>query len=285
MAIGISVAQAKLLLRLRNGESLLCRQFPSTLRDTLLSKGACRRETKGGGLGRLAANDAIFDTFVANILGITDLAAYANMPSDRTRTEVAAVALHSKALKANPLQGGWMLRAIGGGRIFVDGRLHENHPAGSCLFVQKRETAQVRIEAPILVGVENVDTFMRAESLFEVPLSAGIIMLRWGWGEHWKQWVREFAGGIVYLGDYDPKGVAIFHDEILPWCPDARYLIPENLGRLLAKGEPARFHKQESTVARLKTSRHPDVVRAMTAISEARKGLDQESLPDGTISL
>jgi len=283
--MNVTVSQAKTLLRLRSGEWMPRSALPSGLRAVLLEKGACLLESSATGRGRIKAVEQNFDRVVRDVLRVKDLSGLANLSSERTRTDVASVSAHSKTLRANPLRGGWMLRAIGHAEIQVGSLIQTNHPVGCSLFVQKKETSKVRVKGNCLLGVENADTFLRAELLFrEIPTSA-IIMLRWGWGEYWREWVGAFPGSVGYLGDYDPGGLSIFQDVVLSARPDARFLMPNNLPDLLKRGDHSRFHKQEFILKRLVASTHPDIASALSAIRSARKGLDQESLTNGTLAL
>lgn len=90
---------------------------------------------------------------------------------------------------------------------------------------------------------------------------------------------------VGYLGDYDPAGLAIFQEVVLSARPDARFLMPDNLPELLKSGDHSRFHKQESILKRLVSSTHPDITLALSAITAARKGLDQEAITNGTLAL
>ena len=283
--MNVTVSQAKTLLRLRSGEWIPRSVLPSGMRTLLLEKGACLLESSVTGRGRIKAIEQDFDRVVRDVLKVKDLSGLANLSSERTRTDVANVSSHSKTVRANPLQGGWLLRAIGHAKIEIGSSIQANHPVGSSLFVQKKETHKVRVEADCLLGVENADTFLRAELLFsEIPSSA-IIMLRWGWGDYWREWVETFPGTVGYLGDYDPAGLAIFQDVVLSAHPGARFLVPKNLPELLKGGDHSRFHKQESILKRLVSSTHPDIASTLSAITAARKGLDQEALTNGTLTL
>jgi hypothetical protein len=283
--MNITPGQARALLRLRGGEELPRSSIAPALRNLLLAKGACRLISSGSARGRLAANLPTFDRVIRDVLRITDLPTLANLPTQRSRTAVAAATAHSKTFRASPLTGGWLLRAVGQAEIRVGDTRHGPHPVGASLYVQAQVLEQVELRCEYWVGVENAETFLRAECLFACTPTNAVFMLRWGWGEYWRGWLGTFAGQVAYLGDYDPKGVAIFADELLPARPDARFLSPPDLPDQLKRGDYGRFHQQESVLPRLTRSSNSQVRTLAKAITQARKGLDQEALSDGVLGV
>ncbi len=279
----VSPSQARVLLKLQAGEPVPRSALPDWLRQVLLEKGACRREASASGRGRLIAVHEHFDRVVKQVLQIPNLAGFVKLSVESTRTEVAASSAHSKAVNVHPLQGGWMMRAIGQGSVRVGTATHQNHEPGTCVFIRRRETSQVEIEADVWVGVENVDTFFQAESLFRNTLKSAVIMLRWNWNESWRRFMRGHRAKVYYLGDYDPKGLAIFVDEILPSNCDARFLVPSDLDARLKAGASERFDCQQNVWGRIRTTDHPDVSKIASLLSKHRRGLDQEHLTSGSI--
>ena len=103
------------------------------------------------------------------------------------------------------------------------------------------------------------------------------LVLRWHWGNKWRQWLKNWEGQLLYFPDYDPAGMRIFITEILPQRPTAQLLIPQNLRQLLEQSENRDlFLKQEAYLPG--PIDHPAVGEVCQWIRQSRKVVEQEAL-------
>lgn len=182
--------------------------------------------------------------------GITDLAAFAALdPTTRTRADLARIVGDTKALAAHPLDGIFLRLTVAAN---LGGHLLNPTPEGCAHFVAASEISLFSPHAPVLIGVENAESFLKFERCSahfpDLDIRHAALIWRWNWGGKWQQWLQGLGGTFAWFPDYDPAGLAIFSHQILSCRPEARLLIPKGLDRLLEHGNRELFLRQEQVI-------------------------------------
>lgn len=275
----LTTQQASVMMRLDAGESVARSILSRTLLRALHTWNAVRLERSGpsyvvrGIPGRVAA-------FARHECGIRDLPGFVALdPETRTRADLARLAGDTKALSTSPLDG-IFLRLSGAAELH--GKPMNPTPEGCAHFIAVSELQHLSVPAPLWIGVENAEAFLRFESCrrhfpdFDFRHSA--VVWRWSWGSKWQAWLRERAGRLIWFPDYDPAGLLIFSSQILTCCPDVQLLIPNDLDELLENGSRELFLRQESMLDSLPA--HLEVRSVSNRMKRVRKASEQEALID-----
>ena len=275
----LSVAQAAKLVCLNAGEALPRSELPKGILSALQSGGVVQLEKSGpsylvrGIPGKLAQ-------FAAFHWGIRDLDRYAQAtPGTRSRSLMTAVAGDSKALPNGPLDG-IFLRSFN--NCFLDEPLGVS-PHGSATLIALSKLPKLRVIATTLVAVENAECLWNFEKLLKFfPALVGMqyaLVLRWHWGDSWRQWLKDWCGQLWYLPDYDPAGLRIFVSQVMPMDPRSQILIPDDFERLLVeRGDRELFLKQERFLQYVESAGHAPLLGLCSVLRKTRKALEQESL-------
>jgi len=272
----ISHTQASRLLDLQRGASLKRSEILKGLCEGLLTRGAIRLQRAGAGY-RIVADPAKFSSVLENHYSIRNLEAYVALGdgSDRSRAELTRTTGNSKALPVAPMRGIY-LGVLGEAEILIDGKSARPQP-GTALFVPAGLLNNLTIHPARILGIENVEAFLKSENLHLPIPSQAVTVLRWNWGEQWKTWVNKENPEVFYAGDYDWAGVSIYEREVIPVSPEAKFLVPDDLKERLKKGNAALFQAQEEKYRNYKpTSTQGAVI--YEAVKAARKALEQEAL-------
>jgi hypothetical protein len=274
----LSPAQAARLARLSLGESIPRSEIPKSLLQPLCEAHAVRLEKSGSSYvvrgipGKLAG-------VVERLWGVRDLKAFSlASPGKRNRAILTSIASDSKILPTSPLKG-IFIRCFGGCQL--RGQPLGATPSGSALLVTMSEIPDLRIEAQCLIGVEGVEgilKFEEAKGYFpELGEKSYALVLRWHWNTAWRDWLKSWNGQFFHFPDYDPAGLGVFVNEVLPYRPDARLLIPPELDALLGEhGSCDLYRKQEKLLP--VESKHLEVARLREILRRHRKGLEHEYL-------
>lgn len=274
----LTTTQAAKLARLAVGESMPKSQLSKTLLLPLRQANAVRFEKSGSSYvvrgipGKLAS-------FVEHHWGVRDLVRYAKAnPDNRSREILAEIADDSKALPTNPLDG-IFIRSFG--NCFLGDRSLGVTPQGSAVLISLSKLPLLRIQTKYLIGIENVECLWKFEKVQKYfPHLAGLeyaLILRWHWGDTWRQWLNGWVGQMFYFPDYDPAGLKIFATEVLPYRPDTRLLIPQNFEAMLDKrGERDLYLKQEKCLPL--STENADVAQLCRTLRRSRKAFEQEIL-------
>jgi hypothetical protein len=274
----LTPAQAAKLAVLSRGESLPKSDIPKRLLLPLRDAHAVRLE-KSGSSYVVRGIPGRFDCVVAQIWGIHDLDALATAnPENRNRAMLADVAGNSKALPTSPMNG-VLIRCLN--NCFLGDVSLGPTPSGSSLLVTMAALSKLRVETEYLISIEGVECFWKFEhALTHFPQLNGksyTLVLRWHWNAAWRDWMRTWKGHFFHFPDYDPAGLGVFVNEILPYRPDARLLIPRNLESTLGeRGRSDLYLKQEHLMP--VASNHVEVVHLCKILRQYRKGLEHEHL-------
>jgi len=274
----LSPAQAAKLSRLARGESVPKSQVPKVILLPLQEGGAVRLE-KSGSSYVVRGIPGKLPSFVEHHWGIRDLNQFAEaIPESRNRAMLTESAGDSKALPTSPLDGVF-IRSFGS--CYLQSQPLGITPPGSALLITTSELSHLRVETEYLVGVENVECLWKFEKVRKhFPLLDGVeftLILRWHWGAVWQQWLKSWKGKFLYFPDYDPSGLNIFVNEVLPHRGDASLLIPRDFDSILKnQGKRPLYLKQEKYLPLL--SKHVEVAQLCASLRNARKALEQEHL-------
>lgn len=272
----ISPAQATKLFELKRGASLKRSEIQKELRDDLSKRGAIRLQRAGSGY-RIYADPIKLSAVLSNHYGIRNLKEYIALreKSERTRAEVTQSTGNSKSLVVAPMRGIY-LGVLGDAEIFINGKPVKPH-TGTSLFIPERLLNALTIAPNRILGVENAEAFLSANMLNLKLPSQAVTVLRWYWSDKWKNWIKQNQPETFYAGDYDWAGVSIFENEVLAISPEAKFLIPENIGGKLRSGNNTLFQAQEEKYLNYKP-RSVDGQTIFDAVKAARKALEQEAL-------
>jgi hypothetical protein len=274
----LSCAQAANLVRLNAGESLPRSVMPKSVLVPLQGAGVVQSEKSGSSYVVRGVPGKLAD-FVAQHWGIRDLVRYSQAsPGNRTRASLSEIAGDSKALPSRPFDG-IFLRSFD--NCFLGKEPLHKTPAGTAALVTLSEISNLRVEAPYLIAVENAEClwhFERMKRFFpDLAKLQYALVLRWHWGEPWRNWLSTWRGQLLYIPDYDPAGLRIFYSEVRPQRPDVRLLVADGLEILLReRGDRVLFLKQERFLDSLDDD--PQVVPVVQLLRSARKALEQEAL-------
>lgn len=267
-----------MLVKLDAGESLPKSQLSKSLLAPLQHAGVVRLEKSGSSYvvrgipGKLAE-------LAAHRWGIRDLVRYAQTsPENRSRSLLLDVAGDSKALPNRPIDGVF-IRSFG--NCFIADKPLNSSPPGTAALITLREFPKLRVTAPYLVAVENAECLWQFEKAARhFPELTGLdyaVVLRWHWGEAWRQWLSHWKGQLLYIPDYDPAGLRIYVTEVLPHCSKARLLTPRYFESILADhGDRELYLKHEKYLPTL--IEHPELADICRVLKKTRKALEQESL-------
>jgi len=274
----LSFAQAANLVRLNAGESLPRSLLPKGILQPLQGAGVIQLEKSGSSYVVRGVPGKLAD-FVAQHWGIRDLVRYAEAsPDNRTRASLSEIAGDSKALPNRPFDG-IFIRSFD--NCFLGKERLNKTPAGTAALVTLSELPNLHIEAPNLIAVENAECLWQFERMTRFfPDLARLhyaLILRWHWGEPWRKWLSQWRGQLLYIPDYDPVGLRIFHSEVQPQRPDVRLLVPDGLETLIKdRGDRKLFLKQERFLNSLDGDHQ--VAPVVQLLRSARKALEQEAL-------
>jgi len=275
---GLSCAQAANLVRLDAGESLPRSLLPKGVLQPLQDAGVIQLEKSGSSYVVRGVPGKLAD-FVAQHWGIRDLSRYAEAsPDNRTRASLSEIAGDSKALPNRPFDG-IFLRSFD--NCFLGNEPLHKTPAGTAVLVTLSELPNLRVESPYLIAVENAECLWQFERMTRFfPCLAKFqyaLTLRWHWRELWRNWLSNWRGQLLYIPDYDPAGLRVFHSEVRPQRPDVRLLIPDGLESLIEdRGDHKLYLKQERFLDSLDGD--PQVSPIVQMLRSARKALEQEAL-------
>lgn len=274
----LSCAQAANLVRLNAGESLPRSSLPKGVLQPLQGAGVVQLEKSGSSYVVRGVPGKLVD-FVAQHWGIRDLIRYSQAsPDNRSRASLSEIAGDSKALPNRPFDG-IFIRSFQ--NCFVGNESLHKTPAGTAALVTLAELPNLRVEAPSLVAVENAEClwhFERMTRFFpDLAKMQYALVLRWHWGEPWRNWLSAWRGQLLYIPDYDPAGLRIFYSEVRPQRPDVRLLVPDGLETLIReRGDRKLFLKQERFLNSLDDD--PQVSPVVQLLRSSRKALEQEAL-------
>jgi hypothetical protein len=276
--VKLTCAQAANLVRLNAGESLPRSLIPKSVLLPLQDAGVVQLEKSGSSYVARGVPGRLAD-FVAQQWGIRDLLRYSlASPENRSRAALSEIAGNSKALPNRPFDG-IFIRSLDN-CFLAEESLHAT-PPGTAVLVTLAELPRLRIEAPHLIAVENAECLWHFERVTRFfPDLANLqyaLVLRWHWGEPWRNWLNTWRGQFLYFPDYDPAGLKIFESEVRPQRPDVRLLVPNGLDTLLReRGDRSLFLEQERFLNMLGDD--PQVAPVAQLLRSARKALEQEAL-------
>ena len=171
--------------------------------------------------------------------GFEDLDAYVAELLNENQTGMSAIhaGMHSKKTDVKPLTGLY-LSSVDGVSMCRDGEdLVVQTPLGSGLFIQEGFISLTFDSAVLLVIVENAENmthFSRYRKWFD---SKRDVLCVYRTGVH--SWLESLDNDIVYFGDIDLAGIAIYEKEIVPHIKHNRhtFFIPNDIDERLKNGD------------------------------------------------
>lgn len=280
MGRSASIGLARNFKRLLEGEEIPKSEFSSTVRESLEACEAIRYRKSGGGWIAYAVPQSL-EVAIKTDWNILDLDVYIEM-KDPNRIQAAHFAGNSKARSSNPFKG-IFARSIGCDLQIASETLGRS-PRGTSHFICYDRISLVKCDCDTIVTIENVDSLTEFESCLEhfpnLPKKL-LLVLRWGKENIWIKIAQRLSKPIYHFGDYDPKGIAIYLDEVLKNAPKARLLIPEKYEELLGSvGNASLFDDHHRYIERLSKVENEEAAKAMGPILKHRKGMEQQHLFD-----
>lgn len=246
----------KTLLKLKQNRELNYSSVPKVLLEELLSEGLV--EVVGLRRKKVVVNQ-YFDEFYKDI-----------KPIDKATTRSDLAKLKDTKLKKISPQDG----------LYLNGRCQ----IGSTCLPIAQDSALFIKEMPIIaketlvVVVENFENLLYCNTTLKLFREEDILFVYRN--NKARELISVVENEIVYFGDFDLAGVAIYLNEILPRNPSIKLFIPYNIEQLLYEnGSSKLYQKHFSKYKELQTD-IKEVQHLLNTIHKTQKSLEQEYFID-----
>lgn len=151
-------------------------------------------------------------------------------------------------------------------------------PAGVEYFIS--DPPHLNLPASVtVVGIENPECFTKIDRLRHLFPNESIFVMRYH-SHSPVRWLKTISNPYLHFGDFDPAGIAIYHNEFLQPLGEKRccFFVPAEIKTLLKKGDPALFDQQIHQFPPLDRFKQTDLRHLIQEIRRTGKGLEQEYL-------
>lgn len=276
----LSLKIAKILDRLKEGETIPASSAKNKLIDNLVSENILLRKGKHRKTVELL-NKTGLDNYLANQLQIFDLEEYISAleNEEASRADLVKITTDSKVSKERAFKG-FLVNSYQP----VHARLNNNdfiiHPQkGSFVFVYDYETFKIPEETTV-VGVENAKNFSNIHSqqyLFKDIRPLFISRYPQNQNKDFIRWMKSVPNSYLHFGDFDFAGIGIYLNEYKKHLSKkASFFIPKNIrDDIKNRGNRTRFNLQKMNFD-IKSIDESGILDLIKIIEEEKKGLDQE---------
>jgi hypothetical protein len=235
----LSLAIAKKLISLQNGEKIPYSQIQHQMIDEMLENGILKRLTHGRSkvLIYLPQKQTLVD-FLQNHYGISDLQGYHNalIKKDLTRAEATAISSNSK-LKGIRTFKGFLINCYSPIQAIInDEHIVLNPLKGTFQFIYDYEKFRVPEDITI-VGVENSENFRyidKQQYLFEHIKPLFVCRYPQNQNKDLIKWLQSIPNQYLHFGDFDFVGIEIYLNEYKKYIADkALFFIPPDIEKLI----------------------------------------------------
>lgn len=276
----LSLADARKLYKLKQGETIPSSQFRNALSALLLEEDILQIRPSGSRATYYINNPAILDDFLFNRFNIEHLLFYIEMleKEDLLRADLAQQGGDTKIRPVRSFKGFCVnsyqpLAAILNGKPLVVEPVE-----GSYLFISDFETFVPAPEITI-VGIENPENFryIRQQAyLFENIMPLFVCRYPQTQSKDLIRWLASVPNPYLHFGDFDPAGLRIFSSEYLPYLKGrAHFFVPDGIEEWISKGNRERYDRQSFSLS-AECMALPEVALLVRLIQQYKRGVDQE---------
>lgn len=278
----LSLADARKLFKLREGETIPSSQFRNALSALLREEDILQIRLSGSRATYYIHNPATLDDFLFNRFNIENLSLYVETleKDDVLRADLVRQGGDSKIRAVRSFKGFCvnsyqpLTATLNGKPLVVD------PVEGSFLFISDFDTFVPAPEITI-VGIENPENFryIRQQAyLFEEITPLFVCRYPQTQSKDLVRWLASVSNQYIHFGDFDPAGLNVFSNEFLPYLQGrGHYFVPPGLEEWLAKGNRERYDRQ-SFLLSPECLVLPEVCRLVGLLQRYKRGLDQEML-------
>lgn len=183
----------------------------------------------------------------------------------------------TKTFRTQTLQG-FFIKPFGTS-VTMNGTALPALPEGVEFFVHDFNALSIS-ESTLVIGIENPECFVKIKTLLHhFPGSEHLFVLRY----HSKspaQWLATISNPYLHFGDFDPAGIAIYHNEYLKPLGETRcrFFVPENIDALIENGDPTLYDQQLHLMPEPSSFLQPDLLALIAKIKQHGRGVEQEHL-------
>jgi len=183
----------------------------------------------------------------------------------QTRAELVQAQTDTKRKRISPQDG---LYVTGNG--FVNGEKLSlfRH---SALFLQSLPKLE---STHLVVGVENFENLIYWESLrYLFDVNAIVFVFR---NKKMLKLFEEIDNEIIYFGDFDLAGIAVYEREIKPRNKNIKFFIPKGIEVMIEKYGSSKLYQQQLGKYTNLKSNTQEIQELINTIHKLQKGLEQE---------
>lgn len=246
----MTVATAKKLLRMLNGDQIPSSSFPKALAKVLKDEGILGITTHGSRISYyLLDNDACRRLIESKYLGgsaIENWIAFMSDPNGPVeRSALVKEVGDSKYLNIRTFQG-FLVNCCEPIQVRLADHFFELTPVeGMAFFIQEPACFEIPLDV-VVVGIENGENFRaisRQRHLFEAEKV--LFVSRYPQSSDLRNWLKEIPNPYVHFGDFDLAGIHIFLTEFYKHLGEkATFFIPEDLEERISRGNHSLYDLQ-----------------------------------------
>lgn len=277
----LSLADARKLRKLRDGETIPSSQFRNALSALLLEEDILQVRPSGSRATYYIHNPATLDDFLFNRFNIEHLSLYIETleKEDLLRADLAQQGGDTKIRPVRSFKG-FCVNSYQPLAAMLNGKPLVVEPVeGSYLFISDFESFVPAPEITI-VGIENPENFryIRQQAyLFEDIKPLFACRYPQTQSKDLVRWLASVPNPYLHFGDFDPAGLNIFSNEYLPHLMGrAHYFVPDEIEEWISKGNRERYDIQSFSLSAACMAL-PEVSNLMQLIHKYKRGVDQEA--------
>lgn len=281
----LSVALAKKLLRVTQGESLPRSQVKYAIVDRMVEERVLSVRSQGTRQTIYCREATAVHRYLKNQLGVNDLSLFVGTvtAAEPLRSDVVRAASDSKIKVIRSFKG-FPVNCCHPLRASLNGILLQITPfPGAFTYIYDFEHF-IPDEEIIVVGVENGENFRyieRQKKLF--PFEKALFVSRYPQSGDLLKWLQLIPNRYLHFGDFDFAGINIYLNEFKQTLgARAEFFVPDDITDLFHKyGNRHLYDRQCKMAPQRSCVQEPALERLWDLICAERKGLEQEALIDG----
>jgi hypothetical protein len=281
-----TLKKARILKRLKNGESVTYSSAKSDLIDELVSEDILLKKGRGKKSIQIIDEDEL-DNYLSNQLQINNLEGFISALEDKdtSRADYVKITTDSKNSKERAFKGFLVNSFCPINAKLDDTNFIINPIVGSFVFIYDFETFKIDKDITI-VGVENSRNFRHIHEqayLFKDIKPLFISRYPQNQNKDFIKWLKSIPNNYIHFGDFDIAGVGIYLNEYEKHLTNrSKFFIPNNIEDIIMKyGNRERYNKQKINFD-LDAIKEEKLLNLIRVINAKRRGLDQEYYIKGT---
>ena len=270
---------AKVLVSLKNGESVSASSAKSRLIDELISENIIWKKGKHRKTLFLRDEEALAN-YLINQLQINNLEKYVLIleNDDSSRAEAVKITSDSKTSKERVFKG-FLVNSYTPVKATLNGKDFTINPLdGSFVFIYDFESFEIEKDV-VIVGVENSKNFRHIKEqayLFENISPLFISRYPQNQNKDFIEWLTSIPNKYLHFGDFDIAGIGIYLNEYKRHLSEkAKFFIPNDIEVSIKKGNRYRYDNQKINF-NVNDIEEEQILKLIEIIDKEKKGLDQE---------